>query len=83
MFSIEICPKKYQQYKYLGTVTSEMTSCPKFEKKSQKSRILRLFQGKFAENLEIMSASGKIYMCFVLIKQKMCKHYQYLLTVAL
>ena len=46
-------------------------------------RILRLFQGKFAENLVIMSVSGKIYMCFVLIKQKMYKHYQYLLTVAL
>ena len=82
MSSIEICQKKYQQYKYLGTVTSEMTSCQNREK-SRKSRFFRLFQGKFAENLVIMSANGKVYMSFVQIKQKKYKHYQYLLTVAL
>ena len=52
-------------------------------KKSQKSRILRLFQGKFAEMLVIMSANGKTYMSFVQIKQKKYKHYHDLLTVAL
>ena len=64
-------------------VMSKIRKNHKNHKNHKKSRILRLFQGKFAENLVIMSVSGKIYMCFVLIKQKMYKHYQYLLTVAL
>ena len=32
MSSIEICKKKYKHYKYMGAVTSEMTSCRKIAK---------------------------------------------------